>query len=302
MEEGFRFERMGQNFDHVAEMHDFWTQVQKMKNSAAQHPNSVDGARSDVEIVSVFKQKYSNLYNSVGYDHRVLDDTRDRVNELFSSHKASDCHVITLHEVKTVVSQLKRNKHDGLAGLSTDHLKNAPQLFLSHLTTFFNGLLTHGFSPDDFNVAVLIPIPKNKPSGAGCWLSGRFCGSFAYADDVILLAPSRKALACMLRTCANFASDFKDIFNASKSKLILYNVSDTVPVPFMNNYLDIVPTEKHLGFPLGASSNKHLIENLCKEIMSKTNMLYCNFKHLPIDALYKLFRTYCTPRLYLARF
>jgi hypothetical protein len=63
----------------------------------------------------------------------------------------------------------------------------------------------------------------------------------------------------------------------------------------MNNYLDIVPTEKHLGFPLGASSNKHLIENLCKEIMSKTNMLYCNFKHLPIDALYKLFRTYCTP-------
>ncbi|ELT88960.1 hypothetical protein CAPTEDRAFT_205729, partial [Capitella teleta] len=98
MEEGFHFERMAQNFDHVAEMHDFWTQVQKMKNSAAQYPNSVDGARSDVEIVSVFKQKYSNLYNSVGYDHRVLDDTRDRVNELFSSHEASDCHAITLHE------------------------------------------------------------------------------------------------------------------------------------------------------------------------------------------------------------
>ncbi|ELU00504.1 hypothetical protein CAPTEDRAFT_194995 [Capitella teleta] len=157
MEEGFRFERMAQNFDHVAEMHDFWTQ-----NSAAQHPNSVDGARSDVEIVSVFKQKYSNLYNSVGYDHRVLDDTRDRVNELFSSHEASDCHAITLHEVKTAVSQLKRNKHDGLADISTDHLKNAPQPFLSHLTTFFNGLLTHGFSPNDFNVAVLIPIRKNK--------------------------------------------------------------------------------------------------------------------------------------------
>ncbi|ELU14159.1 hypothetical protein CAPTEDRAFT_203516 [Capitella teleta] len=139
-----------------------WKKVQKMKNSAAQHPNSVNGARSDVEIVSVFKQKYSNLYNSVGYDHRVLDDTRDRVNELISSHEASDCHAITLHEAKTAVSQLKRNKHDGLAGISTDHLKNAPQPFLSHLTTFFNGLLTHGFSPDDFNVAVLISIPKNK--------------------------------------------------------------------------------------------------------------------------------------------
>ncbi|ELU11804.1 hypothetical protein CAPTEDRAFT_190784 [Capitella teleta] len=113
-------------------------------------------------------------------------------------------------------------------------------------------------------------------------------------DDVILLAPSRKALACMLLTCANFASDFNVIFNASKSKLILYNVSDTVLVPFTNNYLDIVPTEKHLGFPWAPVAIS-TSENLCKKIMSKTNMLYCNFKHLPIDALYKLFRTYCTP-------
>ena len=162
LEDSFRFERMAQNFDHAAEKQDFWSQVKKMKNSSPQYPSRVDAAENEAEIADVFKQKYDHLYNSVGYDPRTLQNTCIHVNDLMRSHELSECHVITVDEVKTVVSQLKRNKHDGLAGISTDHLRNAPMSFFRHLSVLFNGLLTHGFSPDDFNVAVLIPIPKNK--------------------------------------------------------------------------------------------------------------------------------------------
>jgi hypothetical protein len=133
LQEDIRFERMAQNFDHAAERHDFWTQVKKIKSSAAQAPNRVDDADNDADISGVFRQKYERLYNSVGFDRQSLHDISVRVDDLMTAHESAECHTITLNDVKTAVSQLKRNKHDGLAGVSTDHIKNAPDSFLCHL-------------------------------------------------------------------------------------------------------------------------------------------------------------------------
>ena len=159
-----------------------------------------------------------------------------------------------------------------------------------------NGVKQGGvISPILFTMYMDVLLKRLVSRGAGCWLTGRYCGSFAYADDVILLAPSRQSLICMLHTCAEFAREFNVNFNASKTKMILFSIGDVSPVPFMNNVLEIVPHEKHLGFPIGANSNTLLVESMCQEIMSKTNMLHCTFSRLPVDALYQLFRTYCTP-------
>jgi hypothetical protein len=37
-----------------------------------------------------------------------------------------------------------------------------------------------------------------EAKGDGCWMDGQYMGGLAYADDVILLAPCRKALLSML--------------------------------------------------------------------------------------------------------
>jgi len=159
-----------------------------------------------------------------------------------------------------------------------------------------NGVKQGGvISPILFTLYMDVLLHRLEANGVGCWLEGQFCGAFAYADDVILLAPSRRALTNMLEISSTFAIEFNVIFNATKSKLLLFGISDITPVRFMHGDLEVVPHDKHLGIPIGHHCNKILVNSLCNEIMSKTNMLRTHFFHLPVDALYFLFKTYCTP-------
>ena len=50
-----------------------------------------------------------------------------------------------------------------------------------------------------------------------------FCGSFQYADDVILLSPTLMTMNKLLSICERFAVEYDAIFNSTKSKLIAYN-------------------------------------------------------------------------------
>jgi len=53
-------------------------------------------------------------------------------------------------------------------------------------------------------------------SGVGCYIGRFFVGALAYADHIVLLAPTVNAMRKML------ASDYNAIFNASKSKCIFF--------------------------------------------------------------------------------
>ena len=60
-----------------------------------------------------------------------------------------------------------------------------------------------------------------KACGFGCYIGNVFCGTFSYADDVALLAPTRTALESMLRVCDRFATEYDLLFNAEKSKYLV---------------------------------------------------------------------------------
>jgi len=47
-------------------------------------------------------------------------------------------------------------------------------------------------------------------------------GALAYADDLVLLAPTPRAMRDMLIVCDDFAADYSAIFNAKKSKCMLF--------------------------------------------------------------------------------
>ena len=65
-----------------------------------------------------------------------------------------------------------------------------------------------------------------RNSGYGCRLAGLFTGVIGYADDLILLAPNRKAAQKMLEICEEFAKENNISFstnhdpNKSKSKAL----------------------------------------------------------------------------------
>ena len=62
-------------------------------------------------------------------------------------------------------------------------------------------------------------------SGVGCYIGNVFVGALAYADDVVLLAPTHSAMRMMLRVCEDFAKDFCLLFNPTKSMCMLVSKS-----------------------------------------------------------------------------
>ena len=65
-------------------------------------------------------------------------------------------------------------------------------------------------------------LAQLRKSGVGCHIGGRFFGAAGYADDIILLAPCRSAMAQMIKICEEFGADnnlkFSTDNNPAKSK------------------------------------------------------------------------------------
>ena len=77
-------------------------------------------------------------------------------------------------------------------------------------------------SPSFFGIYIDDLIAELRKSGVGCYIGGRFLGAAGYADDLILLAPCRSAMAQMVKICENFGEKNNLMFstdtNPAKSK------------------------------------------------------------------------------------
>ena len=56
----------------------------------------------------------------------------------------------------------------------------------------------------------------------GCCIGHVFVGALAYADDIVLLAPTARAMRKLLSLCDEFASGFNVLFNAKKVEMSVY--------------------------------------------------------------------------------
>ena len=50
-------------------------------------------------------------------------------------------------------------------------------------------------------------------------------GGCRYADDIVLLAPTVRAMRRLLSVCDDFASKYDVVFNASKSKCLVFKTT-----------------------------------------------------------------------------
>ena len=101
-----------------------------------------------------------------------------------------------------------------------------------------------------------------RRNGVGCHLAGLFMGAVGYADDMILLAPSRNAAQRMLRTCEQFARENNIRFSTdpdpakSKSKVVYVTgprgagLQKPVPLQLCGQDLPWVARAEHLDHTL----------------------------------------------------
>ena len=91
-------------------------------------------------------------------------------------------------------------------------------------------------SPALFSVYVDDLLLQLRKSKVGCYIGDMFFGAAGYADDIILLAPCRSAMAELVRICENFGKEnnlqFSTDPNPAKSKTkCLYMVGPKVKNP-----------------------------------------------------------------------
>lgn len=161
-----------------------------------------------------------------------------------------------------------------------------------------NGVKQGGvLSPILFTVYVDELICKLHKSGYGCYVGHWFMGVFIYADDIILLAPTRMALNQMLKICNDFSQEYKVKFNPEKCKFMIFSPDHdcTGSINFNDATIHSSKLEIHLGNHIGWTASKHNINRSIKEMYYHTNYLKAMFNSCSSDVVYKLFHTYCMP-------
>ena len=144
-------------------------------------------------------------------------------------------------------------------------------------------------------------------AGIGCYMSENYVGALAYADDIVLLAPTPNAMKRMLAICDGFAVEHDVMFNASKSKCIYFHPKcrsslllhkyDISKLNFViNGYnIEFVDTYKHLGHVISSAQNDDDDINEKRSVfIGQANNVLCYFAKLSANVKFRLFSSYCT--------
>ena len=105
-------------------------------------------------------------------------------------------------------------------------------------------------SPRFFACYVNDMIVILRKNGIGCHIIRLFVACILFADDLALMAPSRKALQELMDICFEYCSKFCLTFNASKSKVMLFGRDNTIavkPLRLNNTDVEFVSEWKYLG-------------------------------------------------------
>jgi hypothetical protein len=97
-----------------------------MKCSPSSLPSHVDNAIGEADISELFCRKYEELYTSAEHDDSAFRENQKIVQHRINYHGHCNAHVISANDVKLAITRLERNEHDGLLGLYSDQLINAP--------------------------------------------------------------------------------------------------------------------------------------------------------------------------------
>jgi len=170
------------------------------------------------------------------------------------------------------------------------------------LTFIGNGTKQGGvLSPYLFTYYVRGIISSIVNCGVECHV-GEYCMNlFAYADDMVLLAPVWSAMQKMLTILKTVCTEYDIVINTQKTVCMVVNPkcwskSPCVSFPqfALDQKLEFVTNFKYLGHVLMNNvSNSADIEREMRNMFTRCNMLISRFKYCSLLVKCVLFRTYC---------
>ena len=114
-------------------------------------------------------------------------------------------------------------------------------------------------SPDFFSLYMHDLIQLLQDSGYGCYVVMMCLACIFFADDVVLLSPSRFGLQKLLDICVNYCRKFCLNFNVKKSKIMVVgkqkNTLSMPPLTLDGSALEFITEYKYLGVVLCSGKN-----------------------------------------------
>ena len=138
----------------------------------------------------------------------------------------------------------------------------------------------------------LFDVSKSK---LGYHIGQMFMGVFGYADDLILVAPTKRSLCGLLDHCLDFSTEYKVKFNPAKNNVIVFhnNTNQETSIIFDGQTIISKPQDLHIGNVIGQNELKSNILNAKNDIISRVNVLISYFGTMNTDTKYKLFNKLC---------
>ena len=96
---------------------------------------------------------------------------------------------------------------------------------------------------------------------------------FSYADDIILLAPTKRGMYILLDVCDKYASDYNVKFNPEKTKLIVTVNSDKQKcdntIDFNGVTIASVQSDLHLRNTIGNNIKEQSVKKVTKDFLTR---------------------------------
>lgn len=140
-------------------------------------------------------------------------------------------------------------------------------------------------------------IAALRQSGCGCYVGPHFAGCLAYADDVVLMAPTKTGLQQMIDICVQFSLEYKLKFNGSKSQYIIFEPKtspDNDSIHAFDGVLRNQSSVNHLGHKIYAATGMNDLDGVIAAFYRQFNYFRAKFGNVASSIQASLFETYCS--------
>jgi len=156
-------------------------------------------------------------------------------------------------------------------------------------------------SPALFNLFINVMITCLKSEGVGCWVQQTYVGCILYADDIMLLSPSRQGLQDMLNICHTVCDESDLQFNASKCHLLAFGYSSRFvlnPLKLGSDTVHWSKCVKYLGVHLVSGRKLSFDVNpIRRSFFAACNAIYSQSARMDNILQLSLMESYCLPIL-----
>ena len=152
-----------------------------------------------------------------------------------------------------------------------------------------------------FGIYIDALIDRISAMNVGCKLGIVSSNIIAYADDLVLLAPSTKALQMLIDGALDGARSLDLEFNDKKTKCMVFRSSNScckravvTPLNMNGKPIEFVTSFKYLGFVVTSNlNNKEDIDRVRGKFYSEFNSILRNFNFADQKVMLFLFKQYC---------